>query len=298
MTTKNDRSELLEQLTEGISNLTTSDEWQRYLDCQSRFYRYSSNNVMLIAQQATRPRGSPGSTPGGSSNRSSARERRPSGFSPPWSTRTLTRRRRRAKVIRGFKWVPVFDIASTDGEELPSVCNRLAGDDPAGLFARLIEFAPRSALRLRMQSFPAASTATALTSMHRIRVEITNSPAQRVKTLAHEIGPRTAPREFDNRALAELEAESTAYVICQALGLDTSDYSFGYVAGWAGGGEQAIAGIKGSCERIQKAAASVLQSFEVGNRSRRHKPSASSATRVSCAKIASWQPQRFRSTTS
>jgi hypothetical protein len=49
----------------------------------------------------------------------------------------------------------------------------------------------------------------------------------------------------------------------QALGLDTSDYSFGYVAGWPGGGEQAIAGIKGSCERIQKAVASVLQSFEV-----------------------------------
>ncbi len=52
-------------------------------------------------------------------------------------------------------------------------------------------------------------------------------------------------------------------MICQALGLDTSDYSFGYVAGWAGRGEQAIAGIKGSCECIQKAAASVLQTFEV-----------------------------------
>jgi hypothetical protein len=49
----------------------------------------------------------------------------------------------------------------------------------------------------------------------------------------------------------------------RALNLDTSVYSFGYVAGWARGGEQAIAGIKGSCERIQKVAASVLQSFEV-----------------------------------
>jgi hypothetical protein len=61
--------------------------------------------------------------------------------------------------------------------------------------------------------------------------------------------------------LQVLEAESTAYAICRAFGLDTSDYSFGYDASWAGGGEQAIAGIKGSCERIQKAAASVLQSF-------------------------------------
>jgi hypothetical protein len=51
--------------------------------------------------------------------------------------------------------------------------------------------------------------------------------------------------------------------VCQALGLDTSDYSFGYIASWAGGGEQAIAGIKRLCERIQKAAATILKSFEV-----------------------------------
>jgi oligoendopeptidase F len=84
-----------------------------------------------------------------------------------------------------------------------------------------------------------------------------------VKTLAHEIGHALLHEQFDNRALAELEAESTAYVICQALNLDMSNYSFGHFAGWAGGGERAIAGIKGSCERIQKTAASVLQSFEI-----------------------------------
>ena len=49
----------------------------------------------------------------------------------------------------------------------------------------------------------------------------------------------------DDRAVAEPDAESTAYVVCQARGLDTSDYSFGYVANWAGGGDQAVAGIKG-----------------------------------------------------
>ena len=45
------------------------------------------------------------------------------------------------RVIRGFKWVPVFDVAQTDGEELPSICNRLAGDDPAGIFAQLVAVA-------------------------------------------------------------------------------------------------------------------------------------------------------------
>jgi hypothetical protein len=49
----------------------------------------------------------------------------------------------------------------------------------------------------------------------------------------------------------------------QVLSLDTIGYSFGHVASWAGGGKQAIAGINGSCERIQRAAEAVLQSFEV-----------------------------------
>jgi hypothetical protein len=56
----------------------------------------------------------------------------------------------------------------------------------------------------------------------------------------------------------ELEAESTAYVTCKALGLDTSDYSFGYVANWAGGGDEAIAAIRASGERLQKTAARFL----------------------------------------
>lgn len=59
----------------------------------------------------------------------------------------------------------------------------------------------------------------------------------------------------------ELEAESTAHVTCQALGLDTSDCSFGYVANWAGGGGEAIAAIRASGERIQKTAARILRLF-------------------------------------
>ena len=142
-----------------------------------------------------------------------------------------------------------------------TVCHTLAGDDPAGIFARLIEFATSIGFTVEDAELPGSVNGDCTHELHRIRVEISNSPAQRVKTLAHDHA--LLHEQFDNRALAELEAESMAYVICQALGLDTSDYSFGYVAGWAGGGEQAIAGIKGSCERIQKAAASVLQSFEV-----------------------------------
>ena len=264
MTTTTDRSELLEQLSEGIANLTTSDEWQRYLDCQSRFYSYSSNNVILIAQQAheaTRVAGFNAWKKLGRFVRKG--EKAIWILAPMVYKQTDEKTDEEQKVIRGFKWVPVFDIASTDGEELPTVCNKLSGDDPAGIFARLIEFATSIGFTVEDAELSGSVNGDCTHELCRIRVEISNLPAQRVKTLAHEIGHALLHEQFDNRALAELEAESTAYVICQALGLDTSDYSFGYVAGWAGGGEQAIAGIKGSCERIQKAAGSVLQSFDV-----------------------------------
>lgn len=90
-----------------------------------------------------------------------------------------------------------------------------------------------------------------------------------MKTLAHEIGHVLLHEQYDDRPLTELEAESVGYVTCQALGLDRSDYSFGYVATWAGGSEQAIAGIKASCERIQKSAATILRAFEPAEREER-----------------------------
>src|SRR5581483_11516878 len=159
------------------------------------------------------------------------------------------------RVIRGFKYVPVFDVAQTDGQELPSVCNRLAGDDPDGLYAKLVSVAHSIGFSVEDAEIPGSTNGDCSHELHRIRVEVTNSPAQRVKTLAHELAHALLHASFEDRKLAELEAESTAYIVCQSLGIDSSDYSFGYVAVWAGGSDQATAGIKASGERIQKSAA-------------------------------------------
>ncbi len=169
------------------------------------------------------------------------------------------------QVIRGFKWVPVFDISSTDGEELPSVCNKLAGDDPDGLFDRLTAVADSIGFHVENVELDGGVNGDCTYSEKRIRVEVSNAPAQRVKTLVHELAHALLHENFKDRALAELEAESTAFVVCKAIGIDSSDYSFGYVANWAGGGEQATAGITASCQNIQKAAASILGHFEVGD---------------------------------
>ena len=166
------------------------------------------------------------------------------------------------RIIRGFKFVPVFDVAQTDGEELPTVCNRLTGDDHDGVYTTLLAAAVSIGFTVEDHEFNGTTNGDCTHSEHRIRVETRNTPAQRVKTLAHEIAHALLHESFDSRALAELEAESTAYVVTQSLGIDSSDYSFGYVATWAGGGEQAIAGIKASCERIQRTAATILRAFE------------------------------------
>jgi antirestriction protein ArdC len=167
------------------------------------------------------------------------------------------------RVIRGFRFVPVFDVTQTEGEELPSICNRLDANDQKGRYAQLLTAAQRIGFRVADHKFNGEANGDCCHAERLIRVETTNSPAQRVKTLAHELAHALLHENWDNRALAELEAESTAYIVCQQLGIDSGDYSFGYLATWAGDGNKAIAAIRSSCERIQKSAAVILQTFEL-----------------------------------
>lgn len=94
-----------------------------------------------------------------------------------------------------------------------------------------------------------------------ITVRVDNSPTHRITTLAHELSHALIHENESNRQLAELEAESSAYVICQALGIDSSGYSFDYVTIWAGDTTHAIIKIRTSAERIQRTAEAVLSSI-------------------------------------
>ena len=263
MMAKNNHPELVAQLTAGISTLTSSEEWQRHLDFQSRFHHYSFGNVLLIAAQCHEATRVAGFNAWRKLNRFVRK-----GEKAIWVLAPMVYKNADAedgendRVIRGFKFVPVFDIAQTDGEELPSICNRLEGDDPKGRYAQLVTVAQSIGFTVEVHEFNGSANGDCCHAEHRIRVETTNTPAQRVKTLAHELAHALLHESYDNRALAELEAESTAYVVCQTLGIDSGDYSFGYVATWAGDGEQAIAGIRASCDRIQKSAAAILQALE------------------------------------
>lgn len=265
MPTATRRPQLLAQLSDGIAKLTTSEQWRRYLDFQSRFHSYSWGNVLLIAAQRPAASQVAGFHAWRKMGRHVVR-----GEKAIWILAPMSYRRDSAdntddeRVIRGWKFVPVFDVAQTDGEELPSVCDRLEGDAPAGVFAQLTTVAQSLGFRVELAHLDGSVNGDCSHLEHRIRVRPDVSTAQQVKTLAHEVAHAILHECCEDRGVAELEAESTAYVVCQALGIDSSNYSFGYVASWAGGGDRAITAIKASCDHIQKAAAQILGAFEAG----------------------------------
>jgi antirestriction protein ArdC len=84
-----------------------------------------------------------------------------------------------------------------------------------------------------------------------------------VKTLCHELAHALLHAEPIDRGLAELEAESVAFIVSDGLGIQSDAWSFGYVASWSGGGEEAIAAIKAAGARIQKTADLILSALQI-----------------------------------
>jgi antirestriction protein ArdC len=262
-----DHAEIIRRLEDGIAELTSSEEWVRWLDTQRRFHQYSFNNVLLIALQrpdATRVAGFRRWLEMGRHVRKG--EKGIAILAPIVSRTKVTDDDGEERTIVGapnrFRIAHVFDIAQTDGDDLPEPpAKKLAGDDPTGAYTQLVEVAHSIGYTVEEDYLLGSRNGDCNFAERRIRVEVTNDPAQQVKTLAHELAHAFLhnPEVFEGtRELAELEAESVAYLVCDGVGLDSSDYSFGYVAGWAGGGTEAIAALKTSAVRIAGAARSIL----------------------------------------
>lgn len=148
--------------------------------------------------------------------------------------------------VRGFRVAHVFDVAQTDGEPLPddvtSFCARLGDTDGAETYDAL-------AAALRARGWTVDQDDDALAQMgeecngqtdyehRRVTVRSTLAQRQKTKTLAHEYAHALlhTPSAVSDRAQAECEAESAAYIVLRVLGFDAGAYSFGYVASWSGG---------------------------------------------------------------
>jgi antirestriction protein ArdC len=267
-------TELLATLADGVADLTNSTAWRAWLDVQRRFHRYSWGNTLLIAAQrpdATRVAGFHAWLRLGRHVRKG--EHGIAILAPVVARlRVVDGDSRDERWVAGrphaFRVAHVFDVSQTDGEELaaPPV-TRLEGGDPSDWYTQLRDVAHGLEFTVEEDYLPDGVNGDCNHTLRRIRIEVRNGQRQQVKTLAHELGHAIlhADRAGLSREQAELEAESVAYIVCAGLGIDTSEYSFGYLAVWAGGGEQARRAIAESAQRIQMAAHRVLDAVTPGD---------------------------------
>jgi len=266
-------AELLATLADGVADLTSSTAWRAWLDVQRRFHRYSWGNTLLIAAQcpdATRVAGFHAWLRLGRHVRKG--EHGIAILAPVVPRlRVVDADSGDERWVAGrphaFRVAHVFDVSQTDGEELaPPPVTRLEGGDPKDWYTQLRDVAHSLEFTVEEDYLPDDVNGDCNHALRQIRIEVRNGQRQQVKTLAHELGHAIlhADRAGLCREQAELEAESVAYIVCAGLGIDTSEYSFGYLAVWAGGGEQARRAIAESAQRIQTAAHRVLDAVTPG----------------------------------
>jgi len=243
---------LHQQLAEGIANLDNMDAWQRYLSFARGFTQYSMGNqllIMLSKPDATAVAGYRAWQAKGYQVRRGEKAirilgpvTRPVPLLDSAGHPVLDEhgRPRRGQEIIGVRPVSVFDISSCDGPPVPEppAPTLLTGEAPAGLWDSLAGVVAEQGFRLERGECEGAYGLTSFGDRV-VRVRDDVDDAQAVKTLAHELGhvlltdPSDVRGFADCRGLREVEAESVAFMVTAAHGLDSSQYTFNYVTGWA-----------------------------------------------------------------
>lgn len=267
-------ADALKLLDEGIKNLTSSEEWAKFLRMQAAFHQYSVANTMLILAQrpdASRVAGFKTWEKLGRYVRKGEKAiwiLAPRFYKPKDTDRqndTWDDDAEETKLKVYFKAVPVFALEQTDGEPLPEVVRRLEGDD-RGLFTRVITWAEAWGCPVAVDNFEGKANGFYEPEKHAITIRAGMSPVQQLKTLLHELAHAHLHRDLEvyraHRGDCELEAESVAFVVMAHFGLDSGSYSWGYVSTWAGGGEEAIKALKACAQRIQATAKAIIEGVE------------------------------------
>ena len=266
---QNKVDDIMEKLEQGITELFDSEQYRAYLNVMTKFHTYSFNNCMLILLQKPEATCVAGYKSWEKNfNRNVRRgEKAIKILAPIKHTRTMTvededgNEVEKQSTFYTYKPVSVFDISQTEGEELPDIVKELDGkvDDYEGLRAKLEEISPVS-----VTYKPIANGANGYYKLDDKAIVIRDdlSETHTIKTLIHEISHAIlhnledgAEKEADRRT-CEVQAESVAYTVCNYLGLDTSDYSFGYIVHWSKGRE--IKELRASMEVIRKTASQII----------------------------------------
>ena len=265
--------EITEQLEAGVQAVFESDNYREYLKCMSRFHNYSVNNCLLIALQ--RP---DASLVAGyqawkrDHGRQVKKGEKGIRILAPCKYKVESEEmdengEPKMMELTGFRVVTVFDYAQTEGRELPTIgAHELTGDvdDYQKLFRALTSICP---VPIGFESIEGGAKGYYKDTEKRIAIQSGMSQIQTIKTLIHEMAhaklhakeARDPDHPIDRRT-KEVEAESTAFCVASALGIDTSEYSFGYVAGWSSGRETKE--LKSSLERIRAASDEMITAID------------------------------------
>ena len=284
--------EITDRLEQGITELFDSERYKEYLKVMSRFHNYSFNNTLLIAMQKPDASLVAGFTAWKNNfQRNVIKGEKgikiiaPSPFKVKQQMEKIDPHTRKPVMgkdgkpvmeekevtIPAYKVVSVFDVSQTEGKELPDIAvDELTGDVDRykDFFIALEKTSP---VPIGFEKITGGAHGYYHLEDKRIAIDEGMSELQTLKTAIHEIAhaklhdidlnaPKDEQQPRVDRRTREVEAESVAYTVCQHYGLDTSDYSFGYVAGWSSGRE--LAELKGSLETIRSTAAEIINSID------------------------------------
>ena len=276
--------EITDRLEQGILGIYESDRYADYLRTMSKFHDYSLNNTILIAMQGGNlVKGykqwekefdrhvKPGEkaikilAPSPFTVKKQVEKIDPDTQKPVFDRDGKPVTEEKEIKIPAFRVVSVFDISQTEGKELPALTYELTGnvEQYKDFFAALEKTSP---FAMGFEALSGGVKGRCNYEEKRIFINEGMDELQNIKTAIHEIAHATlhdtalAMPERPDRRTREVQAESVAYAVCQHYGLDTSDYSFGYIAGWSSGKE--LAELKGSLETIRSTAESLIDTID------------------------------------
>ena len=248
-------------ISDQVEELRNSDDWQRFLDFAQSFHSYSLNNLLLILSQMPEATAVAGFRQWQAKGRQvvrGARSIKIFGYSQKKITETDDNGDEIEKRTARFPILSVFDLSQTEPVEgfpdYSSPTRQLTGDDDHGIIDPLTAYLTGAGWTVTRERIAGGANGYAQPTTRTVVIDSRLSPAQAAKTTLHETAHVLLghvdedPSEYvEHRGLKETEAESVAYVVAGILGLDTSAYSVGYIAGWTDG-DTAL--IKTTAERV------------------------------------------------
>ena len=171
-------------------------------------------------------------------------------------------------TIPAFRAVSVFDLSQTDGKPIPELTAKELLSDVEGYQDMIRAVEAISPVPIELEEIAGDSKGYYDREAKRIAVQENMSESQTLKTMIHEVAhSKLHSKEVEqdeqmrkDRNTKEVEAESVAYTVCQHFGVDTSDYSFGYIAGWSSGRDTKE--LRSSMDTIRRTASELITGIE------------------------------------